>query len=220
MHHRSARPLHDLFLRPRVVVLLATLCLGGAGAAGVVAHDSDRAGRSPSSSSPASTRDDVRLTSPAAPSPSTAPVDRASAKRSTSRSPRPDVSGSSFPTDSPSALMSSEVSRSAAPPSPRATTSTRPSSPASVVERILPQTTLTSQSSAADTAVFAFTSDQAGTFTCSLDGGAFSRCASPASYDGLGAGWHTFAVRAVDTAGNVDPTAATTDFHTDRRGSE
>ena len=40
-------------------------------------------------------------------------------------------------------------------------------------------------------------------FQCQLDGGAFSECASPQSYSNLAAGSHTFAVKAVDAAGNV-----------------
>jgi hypothetical protein len=51
-------------------------------------------------------------------------------------------------------------------------------------------------------------------FQCSLDGSAFSSCATnnPAtiSYNNLAAGGqHTFAVRAVDTQGNTDPNPAT-----------
>ena len=47
------------------------------------------------------------------------------------------------------------------------------------------------------------------TFQCQLDGGAFTACASPQSYSGVGGGDHTFAVKAVDGAGNVDGSAAT-----------
>lgn len=46
-------------------------------------------------------------------------------------------------------------------------------------------------------------------FTCSLDGAAFAACMSPQTYAGLTDGQHTFAVRAVDEAGNTDPTLAT-----------
>jgi hypothetical protein len=63
------------------------------------------------------------------------------------------------------------------------------------------------------TASFGFTGSDGGappsgiaSFECSLDGVAFSPCASPASYGGLSDGGHTFAVRAIDVAGNVDPT--------------
>jgi large repetitive protein len=45
-------------------------------------------------------------------------------------------------------------------------------------------------------------------FQCRLDGNSFATCSSPASYGGLGLGSHTFQVRAIDGAGNVDPTPA------------
>jgi glycosyl hydrolase family 26 len=58
------------------------------------------------------------------------------------------------------------------------------------------------------TALFAFSSSESGSFQCRLDAAAYAACASPKSYTGLAAGPHTFSVRAVDTAGNVDPTPA------------
>src|SRR5919112_275171 len=59
-------------------------------------------------------------------------------------------------------------------------------------------------------ASFGFSSSEAGSsFECSLDGGNFSSCSSPKSYSGLTDGSHTFSVRAIDGAGNVDPTPAT-----------
>jgi len=45
-------------------------------------------------------------------------------------------------------------------------------------------------------------------FECSLDGAAFSACASPVDYNGLAEGSHTFSVRAVDIAARPDPTPA------------
>ncbi len=55
-------------------------------------------------------------------------------------------------------------------------------------------------------ASFAFAdADVAATFRCQLDGGSFSTCTSPKSYAGLGEDLHTFAVKAVDAAGNESP---------------
>ena len=45
-------------------------------------------------------------------------------------------------------------------------------------------------------------------FECSLDGGAFVACTNSQTFAGLAVGSHTLNVRAVDTAGNIDPTPA------------
>jgi hypothetical protein len=90
-----------------------------------------------------------------------------------------------FGTGSPFALQGPQptVTVDGTPPPPPALTATPPDP---------------SNSSAA---TFAFSDDDpAATFVCQLDGGAFAAC--PSTYAGLGEGAHTFAVRAVDPAGN------------------
>ena len=80
-----------------------------------------------------------------------------------------------------------------------------------------PPTTInsgTSGSVAKSEAEFKFTSVSGASFQCSLDGGAFSSCASPEKLTGLEEGEHNFEVRAV-LGGNVDPTPATRRFVVD-----
>jgi hypothetical protein len=59
-------------------------------------------------------------------------------------------------------------------------------------------------------ATFTFTSNEAGTFQCSVDSAAYGACSGAGTHtvNGLSDGDHTFAVRAVDLAANVDPTPA------------
>jgi Tol biopolymer transport system component len=79
-----------------------------------------------------------------------------------------------------------------------------------------PNTTITSGPSGTikvRTATFRFSSSEAGShFQCRMGGAAFAPCASPKSYSGLANGSHTFRVRAIDKAGNVDPTPAARTF--------
>ncbi|HET7507236.1 MAG TPA: NosD domain-containing protein [Solirubrobacterales bacterium] len=59
------------------------------------------------------------------------------------------------------------------------------------------------------TAKFKFTSTEAGsTFQCKMDRKPFKACSSPKKYKKLKPGKHVFKVRAIDKAGNVDPTPA------------
>ncbi len=75
-----------------------------------------------------------------------------------------------------------------------------------------PDTTITGGpegSSASAAASFTFSANESGSsFDCRLDGGAWTRCTSPYDIAGLVDGQHTFAVRATDPAGNVDPSPA------------
>jgi hypothetical protein len=76
-----------------------------------------------------------------------------------------------------------------------------------------PETTITKQPKAKirkKRATFEFTSSEPGsTFECSLNGAPFTSCSSPHEVKGK-KGKNTFAVRAKDTAGNVDASPATT----------
>ncbi|MGQ0576199.1 MAG: right-handed parallel beta-helix repeat-containing protein [Pseudonocardia sp.] len=81
-----------------------------------------------------------------------------------------------------------------------------------IIDETPPETTLASgppATSDSATAVIGFTTNERNTtFECSFDGAAFVGCASPVTFDGLALGDHTFAVRAIDSAGNVDASPA------------
>jgi hypothetical protein len=78
-----------------------------------------------------------------------------------------------------------------------------------------PDTTVGTPSVSGDSATVSFSSNESGArFECRLDGGPFDACDSPAHLTGLPDGSHALAVRAIDLAGNVDPTPASTSFVT------
>ncbi|MBX3015935.1 MAG: cadherin-like domain-containing protein [Caldilineaceae bacterium] len=83
------------------------------------------------------------------------------------------------------------------------------------LDSLAPDTAITAQPAnpASDAAAsFHFTgSDTASAvagYQCQLDGGSFAPCTSPTLYSGLSNGSHTFQVRAIDQAGNVDASPA------------
>jgi large repetitive protein len=60
------------------------------------------------------------------------------------------------------------------------------------------------------TATFTYSSNESGAgFQCHLDSAPWGSCPSPKSYTGIGDGTHTFYVRAIDVAGNIDQSEAT-----------
>ncbi|MET0603851.1 MAG: PKD domain-containing protein [Baekduia sp.] len=66
------------------------------------------------------------------------------------------------------------------------------------------------------TPTFRFASeDVSARLECAIDGAAFTPCASPVTTTALSEGAHRFAVRAIDAAGNADPTPATSAFVVD-----
>jgi uncharacterized protein YhfF len=102
---------------------------------------------------------------------------------------------------------------------PAGNTDATPSSHTWTIDTAAPDTTITSGAASptnSTAASFSFTSSEAGaTFQCSLDGAAFTACTTPKTYAGLAAGAHTFQVRAIDQAGNVDPTPAAENWTVD-----
>ena len=91
-----------------------------------------------------------------------------------------------------------------------------PASRSFTVDTAAPDTTIDSGPSGPTndaTPTFTFSSSQAGsTFECRVDGGAWASCSSPYTTAALGDGPHTFEVRTIDPAGNVDPTPASLSF--------
>lgn len=86
-----------------------------------------------------------------------------------------------------------------------------------VPDNVAPETTIDSSpsnpsNSSSASFTFSGTDDTTApgnlTFECDLDGNGFSSCTSPQNYTSLADGNHTFQVRAIDEAGNVDPTPA------------
>jgi hypothetical protein len=84
------------------------------------------------------------------------------------------------------------------------------------VDTTPPETTITSGPSGTITqsdASFSFSASEAGShFRCRLDSASFEGCNSLKAYSSLAAGTHRFRVRAIDRAGNLDPTPAIRDF--------
>jgi hypothetical protein len=96
------------------------------------------------------------------------------------------------------------------PPSPPVT----PDAP----DTVAPETILGSAPSALinrRTATFEFSSEPGARFECRLDAAPFAPCPSASPLAGIRDGRHTFAVRAIDAAGNADPTPATKQFTVD-----
>ena len=84
------------------------------------------------------------------------------------------------------------------------------------LDLVAPDTTITAHPANLTntaSASFSFTGSDSGVgvagFQCQLDGAPYTNCNSPVSFTGLSSASHTFNVRAVDGAGNPDPSPAT-----------
>jgi hypothetical protein len=102
------------------------------------------------------------------------------------------------------------TSQAQPPPPPAPPPPPPPSPPSTTLDTTPPDTPITSgppASGKSNTATFTFESTEPGsTFECSLDGGPFGACSSPYTTGQLAVGRHVLEVRAIDAAGNVDPT--------------
>ncbi|WP_245584856.1 beta strand repeat-containing protein, partial [Pedobacter glucosidilyticus] len=85
------------------------------------------------------------------------------------------------------------------------------STSAVLIDGIAPNTSFTSTPALltnATSASFTFSSTESGTFEASLDGGSYTAVTSPSTLTSLSTGSHTYQVRAIDVAGNIDATPA------------
>jgi len=84
-----------------------------------------------------------------------------------------------------------------------------------------PNTTVTAgppSSTLSPSATFDLTGSKPGSIRCSVDGGTFVPCTSPAVFTGFAPGKHTLKAQAVDIAGTVDPSPAVYTWTVSRSG--
>jgi len=93
------------------------------------------------------------------------------------------------------------------------------------IDTTAPDTSLDSSPlslSTSTTASFTFSGSDVGSgvasFECQLDSGGYNTCTSPQAFNSLGQGSHTFEVKAIDFAGNTDPTPASYTWNIDTIG--
>ncbi len=101
------------------------------------------------------------------------------------------------------------VNVSTTPPPPAGDTTP----PETTITKAPPKTVKTKKRA---TVELQFSASEAATFACSVDGGSFSACTSPAKFT-LKPGKHTLAVVATDSAGNKDASPATSSVNVKKK---
>jgi outer membrane biosynthesis protein TonB len=144
-------------------------------------------GTPPPNREPRPSRGEERTTAPAA------PVERPPSP--TASAPEPSKTTDDRPSRSPSG---------SATPTPTQTNQGSPSPD----DTTAPNTSATTTSLEDGAWTVTSTADESSSFECSLDGGEYAACGPNVTFDDLDNGKHTLAVRAVDEAGNVDPSPA------------
>ena len=235
MRHRASRPFLDLWHRlpraaarrpARVGGVLVALLATGFGTYAVVAsvtvdgsvpHEAD-----PPAAAAPSTDEVTASVSPSPTADVRSPADpsrRSSTARPSAPTSAPTPTSEPSPSEAGSPVDALPLGTPSAAPAPRpaATRTTSPSSPG-LDDVLAPITRLVPTFPRHGDALLTFSSNERVSYTCSLDGAAYTSCTSPMSYDDLDTGWHTFAVRATDEAGNVDASPARTSWHTTGAG--
>jgi hypothetical protein len=223
MRHRAPRPLLDLIGRPSSAITMSAFLVAGAVLAVAELDQVVHTGTNPARAAQVE-----RATSGPSGSglltPTGAPGTPSSGTPG-SGAPGGASSGASTPTSSPSrtaALKAASLSRSAADqvvPSTPPTLGPEPGPTKAGADKSPPSTTASTRRTTSNAWEVLFTANEASTFECSLDGGAYQPCSSPVRYPDLSPGWHTFAVRATDQSGNRDETPARLAWHSRGRGS-
>lgn len=157
--------------------------------------------------------------------PTPEPEPALSPQQTHSQAPVQDDTTTPLPVPTPDLPSTSPRVAAAAPevdiPSPRST-SDRSTGDAgrAPADNAAPQTAIDSRPAGHDDsrAQFTFHASESASFVCSLDGSGYRPCESGIRYDDLEPGWHDFAVRATDSAGNADASPAGYRWHTSASG--
>jgi hypothetical protein len=229
LRHPAARALAaaaDYRPGPAVISVVATLVVGFVGYLAMGAGNGEPPSRAIDPAGPVATTQTDGTDGTDGPTPfvRTSPSD--APPTSTRSTPGPTGSATPVPPSLPasSGPGSSAPSQQTDPPgtrSPRTPPPTPSGTPPGdqfdqVRDTTPPSTRLTLEQPTPDSARLTFGADERATYLCSFDGAASRPCPTPRLYTGLKAGWHTFEVSAVDTAGNVDPSPAVTKWQVKR----